>query len=543
MKNRGIILALFALTFILGCAEDEYVAPTKVVDVSWYTSIHPGTPYSIDVDTYIAFMDLSQNELSHKWVIEEGNHFLKNGFSNNDTLAHFIDETAGLETDEKTINVLFAKTGLNTVRLYNTFSEPVTYPGTVPLEAYQETDVWVIDTTMVVDVYGDLEPAFKVFQNGTEILNIPSDSITSTENIADWPVIDVEVNTTLTFVDMTTQDRPNGRSWEIAGTPATSGDSVAVISFLQYGTTANLGRFTSTRGGDRPTKSRSKIIPLKVRVVSSAAPFELIGEASELEDEVITFQVAGVIDDNTLAGQTANFTVHVTNADAAFDADIPVQSLAVNSEDGSMLELTLSQPIYNSDVITVSYAGGSIKSTDARDLQDFSTAAVETYKAPNVLTDSDRYGFETYVDTNGNAKGWWSQHPQWQRSGDQAATGDFSMSWSTDDYAAVPNATTTHGDGDMTLPADVYTMSIKVWIDPASGIEGVRTNLTPWQLIEWDFTGIAKGSWVTLSQTITTAAVTTKMVLQYNKADSPALTGAQKFYVDDISFVPLELRP
>lgn len=543
MKNRGILLALFALTFILGCAEEEYVAPTNVVDVSWYTSIHPGTPYNIDVDTYVAFMDLSQNELSHKWVIEEGNYFLENGFTNTDTLAHFIDETAGLETEEKTINVLFAKTGLNTVRLYNTFSEPVTYPGTVPFEAYEETGVWVIDTTMVVDVYGDLEPAFKVFQDGTEILNIPGDSVTTTDNMADWPVIDVQVNTTLTLVDMTTQDRPNGRSWEIAGTPSTANDSVAVISFLQYGTTSNLGRFTTTRGGDRPTKSRSKVIPLKVKVVSSAEPFELVGDASELEDEVITFQVAGVIDDNTLAGEAAKFTVHVTNADAAFDADIPVQSLAVNDTDGSRLELTLSQPIYNSDVITVSYAGGAIKSTDARTLQSFASTAVETYKAANLLTDSDRYGFEIYKDTPGNAKGWWSQQPQWERSGDQAASGDYSMSWSTDDYAAVPNTTTSHGDADMTLPADIYTMSIKVWIDPASDIGGVRTNLTPWQLIQWDFTGIAKGTWVTLSKTITTTDVTTKIVLQYNKADSPALTGAQKFYLDDISFVPLEVRP
>lgn len=152
MKKNKLFILIFTLTALVGCNDNEYIAPNTFSDVSWYTSFPLNTANEISVNKAISFMDLSVGALSHQWIIERGNFFLKPVFSQSDSLPLFIDTTLDTISTSPTIHVLFSKIGTAKVRLRNTFSEPVTYKGTKPLVAKQEGNVWVIDTTFVYTV-------------------------------------------------------------------------------------------------------------------------------------------------------------------------------------------------------------------------------------------------------------------------------------------------------------------------------------------------------------------------------------------------------
>lgn len=152
MKKNKFLILIFALVLITGCNDNEYVAPGTLSDVSWYTSITPGAANEVAVLKSISFMDISVGALSHQWIIEKDNYFLKPVFSQSDSLPLFIDHTLDTICTAATVHVLFSTVGTAKVRLRNTFKEQVTYKGVKPLKAKLEGNVWVIDTTFVFTV-------------------------------------------------------------------------------------------------------------------------------------------------------------------------------------------------------------------------------------------------------------------------------------------------------------------------------------------------------------------------------------------------------
>ncbi|NMH86838.1 SwmB domain-containing protein [Flavivirga algicola] len=552
MKNiEKYIIICLAMLLIVACQDDEYDAPDTVSDVTWYTSVPPGDEFLRATGGFISFLDASQGDISHEWTIEEGNHFLKTGFNDKDFLPDFIDSSKGLVTDDKAVHVLFMKEGKSTICLKNIFDEKVVYQ-TVdgPIEATQVGDKWVFEKCFEVEVIAEeIKPAFRILQDGIEILRVGEDDEIDIKDKDTWPTIDVEVNKTLTFIDLSKVGIPNARTWRInGGVPETSNDSIAEIAFLNFGTTVNLGRIESRRDEPLPTKTNWKYIPLNVSVVSSSEPFEVISEINEDETEKISFQVAGIIDPASLAGQNGNFTVNVNNTDAGFNQDIAVQAIEINSVDESILELTLADPIYNSDVVTISYSGGGIQSTDERPLEDFGPITVNMYTT-NVLS-KDIFGAEGVTGTRGGVQGFWAQHSEWfdtgGRSEEQAASGNASFKWSTPDWDTMSGGNHNFqgsGDGQFVADPGTYEMSLKVYLPSGSDMQAVRTVLqTPWTPVTWSFDGIAKDTWVTLTKTVN-ITTHTFMWLQMNRSDNPGISGAQTMYIDDIELAPIELRP
>ena len=190
-NNKLIILALALIGFFTAC-QDEYEAPNEFSDVAWYTSMFRQTQFQIGINDFISFSDLSQNAVSHSWTIADGAYYLKGPISRTDTiLENFIIKDAGFETTDLTVHVLFTKSGLHPVRLYNTFKAPVTFYGSDTIHAKQVGDMWVIDTTFMVDVFDTIVPAILIRQEGIEVpLN--------QDNIY------VEARGTLEFVDVST---------------------------------------------------------------------------------------------------------------------------------------------------------------------------------------------------------------------------------------------------------------------------------------------------------------------------------------------------
>jgi hypothetical protein len=545
MKNISILIAgFFSLLFLVSCEKDEYVAPESFSDVTWYTSIRPGTPYQVTAGGFISFRNPSPGKLSNQWEIEEGNFFLNEGFTKNDSvLKSFINNEAGLISEENTVHVLFTNPGINKVRLYTTFEDSVSFTGADTLSAEKVDDVWVIDKTFEIDVFDSISPAFKVLNGDEEILNITGEDIVFLKDSASWSEITIEAGEGLTYVDMTTKGRPNARTWNLlGGKPSTGVDSMVTAAYYKMG--SYFGSLSSRRQGNvLPAGSAFKYIPLKINVVKSSQPFVFDGNLTENESEKISFNVTG--ETAPFFNEEGNFTVHVTNDIAGFEGSIDVESVEVNSNDATIIEITLAEPIYNTDVVTVSYSGGEIMSLDERPLEDFGPETVEMHFGESILANQDLFGFETPADKNGGALGWWAQHPQWLRS-DEQAVGSGSMRYQIEDYASAPNVSTLHGtanEHEMVVPPGRYLMSLKVWIDPGTTIQGIRTPIIPWNLIQWDISNANKGEWVKLTKEFTFDQEYTDIKLQVHKADSPGVTGPQLLYVDDISFVELEERP
>jgi len=144
--------------------------------------------------------------------------------------------------------------------------------------------------------------------------------------------------------------------------------------------------------------------------VKSSQPFIFDGNLIEHESEKISFNVTA--ETAPFLNEEDNFTVHVSNEISGFEGFIDVKTVELNSNDATMIEITLAESIYNTDVVTVSYSGGAISSLDERPLEGFGPQTVEMHYGESILKNKDVFGFEISADKIGGALGWFAQHPQ-----------------------------------------------------------------------------------------------------------------------------------
>ncbi|EIJ40773.1 hypothetical protein JoomaDRAFT_3843 [Galbibacter orientalis DSM 19592] len=361
MKNK-LYLLVFIIMLVIACSRDEYDEPNSFSDVSWYTSGFRDSILNVNINDYASFSDLSQGVVSHKWTIEDGNYYLKGPITNKDSIYDkFIIEPAVLETDDKTVHVLFKKGGIQKVNLYNVFDQYVEFKGADDF-VFKSKEVdgrWVIDTTFLVDVYDTIVPKILIRQDGN-IISHESDS----------DVITVEAGSAVEFVDVSTVGRPNTRLWQIAG--ETNSDSLATIQFNKLGEFK--GSLNLSRTGENvPADFEKYNIPATVKVIPSSLPFEVSGAVTESESQIIQVPFNGEFE--SFSGQESHFSVIVN------DSPFTIASVKVNTNDGTMLDIKLTDQIYRSDVITVSYDGeGSLISTDTRSAVGFSDLPVNMFQ-------------------------------------------------------------------------------------------------------------------------------------------------------------------
>ncbi|BAX81108.1 hypothetical protein ALGA_2796 [Labilibaculum antarcticum] len=543
------------MLFVVACDEDDYTAPDTLSDVSWYTGIHPGELYAVNIGEYVSFMDISQGMLSHKWSIDEGNNYLSPEFSVGDDLTNFIIADAPLTTDETTIHVLFNNTGLNKVRLYNTFSDSVTYPGTIPYGSVRKGDVWVIDTSLVVDVYQTINPEVKIFQDEVLVGSVTFDQDPLEEEQATWDTIYVEAGSSLKYIDVSTVGRSTKRTWNLKGAnflESKNTDSIAVVHYFGMG--SYIGSITAERSVGFPDGKVVKNLPYIVKVIQSSQPF-IVADGSFTEDvnEVISFNVSGEVKD--FSGEEANFTVHVENATSGFSQDIAVTSAKVNEDNRTKIELELAEVIYNTDVVTITYAGGNIKSVDDRKLEAFTTPQKVKMNFPNSQLDPNWAGFEISNDNWKKAfcEGYFAGNKNGTASAPIFSRVEGSLSPSE---KPCMNYTSAGGVTDLVLMGSnfkamlpdegsyTYQISFEIYIETGSNLTQLTTIvLDPFTPITWDVTGVEEGKWVTLNQVVSFPSLPTKRYdLKMISADNPG-AGDVKLYLDNHSFVLLEERP
>ncbi|MDO7135826.1 hypothetical protein [Algibacter lectus] len=523
MKNKLILIACIISLFAACTSSDDYDAPNSFSDVSWYTSAFRSATMGVSVNDFASFADLSQGELSHSWTIEEGSFFLEGPITRTDSVYDkFIIEPRTLETEDKTVHVLFTEGGLKKVRLYNVFKDSVAFKGANDFifPSKRESGQWVIDTTFIVDVYDTIVPQILIRQNGVVV---PHESASD--------IITVEAGSTLELVDITTIGRPNTRSWNIAG--ITNTDSLAVIQFNKLGEfNGNLN--ISRQGEEIPGDYENYIIPATINVIPSSLPFEVSADIIELENQTIQVPFNGEF--APFGEQESFFTVNVNGS------PFTISSVSKGTIDATKLEIKLVDQIYRSDVITVSYDGnGDLESSDTRTPLAFTDLPVSMFQH-----ELAKFDFETNT-ANYTAHAENLATTSIEISTEQAASGTNSIkidagasgNWSVFENL-VDQFSATVGQK-IQVEYKVYKVSgasinfLAPWLSQDGAVGGGNTS----QFWHNNIQGVATDAWVTIrAGNVTTVSATANNYNLYFRHN-----GSGTIYLDDIRFIEVDDRP
>lgn len=410
MKNiikSALLIISFSVVFT-ACQDDEYDAPNTFSDAGFIHSGFRSDMIRLNIDNYASFSDMSQGAVEHSWTIEPGSFFLQGPIDRRDTIFDkFIKTPILQESEDKTVHVLFKEGGLKKVRLFNVFDEYVEVRGAEDyiFPAKEIDGKFVIDTTLFVDVYNKIVPEMLIRQDGAVVSH--TDSTT---------VITVEAGQSLEFVDMTSIGRPTNRYFNIAGSQYT--DSLSVIPFYKLGNYR--GTFRVTREDQSlPNGAAFYRIPATIKVIPSSLPFELAGDIMEAENQTIHVPFTGEF--APFGDQKAYFSVNV-----AGQPQIGIESISINAQNATILDIKLTETIYRNDVITLSYDGnGTLESTDTRKPVAFTDVPVKMFQ--HIIK---HYDFESGEDDwEGKTvnSGWYNTKGASNFSTEQALSGTQSM--------------------------------------------------------------------------------------------------------------------
>ncbi|GAA4238753.1 hypothetical protein GCM10022291_30450 [Postechiella marina] len=573
-KYSLIILVLLA---IVSCNIDDYDRLSEITKPELFTpSIYNLTETSINnavpiaINSFSSVSDASQGVISRHWTIEEGSKYLLPTFTRKDSLnlEPFIDSDIGLSNWTEIVHVLFQKEGETTITLKNTFDKAVSFLGN---DAVQNNDgLWELTTTLTYDVYAELNAEASVSNaDNTEVLaTLSSNQNPNKDNTNGFQTITIEAGSNLTFTDLSTIGRPSGRLWEFEGaTPNSSEEEQQVVTFNRLGSyTVNLTTIRDKRGNSLHATEQTKTLPVIIEVIPSTQPYIISGEANAEIDgnddagtNIISFRVNGEIE--PFNGGETDFTVNVVNT--GFNQDFEVQSVNINNADPTIIELTLAQPILNSDTVTLSYNGTIIKSIDSRTLNTFSSISVNALNL-NLMTNASNPSFENAVDNDRqvNAQGYnlfvggGGNNLDNARNADNSLFLNRSTERSSDGNASLKfNAIMPMAPGFVSLsntilsnsaiPAGDYKLTFDVFIEDGSNFNAIfsviqqgtpRTQLAP-------LNAPATGEWFTVERNFSNAGTLGgNLIFNFRNQDNNGITGRQTFYIDNIQIIAIEAR-
>jgi len=505
--KKIILISIAMLTFLASCEKDEYVTPYgSFSSFQWFTSTDDqDADYAIALDNYIAFSDVSQNALSHTWSIPEGTSLLNSEFTENDSIfTPFISANGSLTTKEKLINVLFSEPGIKEVIVNNVFKDSVT-------ESTFTDGNWVVNKIFTVNVFDNIQPAFQVLKGTDVILSVSETDMPDIADAATWPTVTLEAGEQLTYIDLTTIGDPDGRTWNFnGGSLDMSGAESANVSYNSLGNFL-AGSINSNRtDNSKPDGEVTKLIPLKIEVIPSTQPFVINGIISEDASEVISFKVTGEI--GTLTVEEGNFVVNVVNTTAGFDQNITVQSATINSNDATQIDLVLSEPIFNSDDITITYTAGNILSIDTRVLESFGPESVEMFVEgvlnPETLGYEVPWSGDGNQYKNANTEGYVAVHNAdnaggplyYWRDDSMAFDGNSSMKFETPN-TGIPNNARLRAFSFVDLngaaiPANTYLPTVWVFMEVGNTMTTIQYNFQNGPVLNFDLSTITRGEWV-----------------------------------------------
>ncbi|MBJ7881580.1 SwmB domain-containing protein [Gelidibacter salicanalis] len=552
---KKIIYTVLTLVLILtfSCDSDEYEAPFgDFSSHEWITtSGFEETDYVLALNDYIGFRDVSRNAIEHSWSIPSGTRILSNDFTENDSIyASFIVGNGPGASDQKLLNLLFVESGVKEVVLRNVYRNQVE-------NSVELNGKWVVEERFTVNVFDDVKPSFKVMRGIEEILSVSETDFPNAANSASWPTVTIEAGEQLTYIDLTTVGMPDTRTWTFnGGNIQTSNAATANVFYNGLGNFL-AGSINSRRANaDKPDGEAIKVIPLKIEVIPSTQPFIINGSLTESASEIISFDVTGEL--ASVAGEEGNFVVNVMNAVTEFNQNIPVQTVAINGSNATQIDLTLSAPIFNSDVITVTYTEGNIKSIDSRVLQSFGPETVQMFFEGS-MNIAGFTGYEVEWEGSGNqfkkanTEGYFAQHNgnseagplYYYRDTSMPYEGNSSMKFETP-TSGIPNLARLQGSQFSTLSpvnSGTYVPSVWIYIDAATTLNTIDYNFTDGPRLSFDISSAPKEKWVQLKlPEITLGDIDSgRLDIEIGKTGQDD-EKVQKLWLDNFDLLIIELR-
>ena len=298
------------------------------------------------------------------------------------------------------------------------------------------------------------------------------------------------------------------------------------------------GITVSRSGQNIPADSDRLIVSRPIKVIPSSKPFELTGTIMEQEDETIRVPFNGEF--TPFFQKEAFFEVKVNGT------PFVVANVEVNADDATFLDITLEEPIYRPDVITVSLLDGSgIESTDTRTPVSFTDEPVSMHDVnllPQALADVEDGGFQG----DDSWRAWWSNDGTVETSQLQAADGTTSI-----------RTVITPGQGRVEVGCDFsqpiildpdanYIFTYERYIEPGAALNGTTSGF--WFIQNWaqqgwsNFNGEPLGQWnektIIIKQSQPISQIYFRAIWDNGDKNSTAT-----IYYDKFKLIKEEIRP
>ncbi|AXT63208.1 hypothetical protein D1816_23615 [Aquimarina sp. AD10] len=349
---------IIILITIIGCDNDD--VDTDVPSQRLIFTSEQNQDNQIRLGTSLTFADVSTGVISRKWTFPD-------------------DVTTIKESNEDIVKTIFSKVGEHNVVLNQTFEESAFVNG--------EQRGKELDTTIVVRV---LEP-IKINLKANYIN--PDGSLGAALTIADNTQNEVIASRSIRY-SFETIGEPEDINWTLdGGDPESStGASEIDVTYKRVGT-YDLKVEASTR---RPFGEDQINFSNLIKVVPSTDPVSL-DEIKGKRDGRLALEFSREMDETTI--NKANFSLTIQNGTTTIPAVI--RSVTINPTQRNILDITLDgDSVYIDDVVTVSYAAGSLFTADGVQANSFTDIPMSSFEqGTNILeTTTVDFSFENSTD-------------------------------------------------------------------------------------------------------------------------------------------------
>lgn len=360
-KNLGFLLAV-ATVFMWSC-EEEYEAPTAEPNHAYITTSFGGVTNRLQINGDMTFIDLSRGVESRTWMFNAGV---------TDTAYNAITSST-----EQSVKVRFTSTGDHQVKLSQQ------YAGDVYL-ANSPSGSTTYDTTITVTVIDSVRASFVAKRL------IDMSVLTNANNAMNEVIAGREVEFTFEGTG-----EPTTFNWTITrgdGFVTTATGNPAVVKFSSLGDYAVKIAASSTLGGDEYE------LVNYIKVIPSTDPVDLMKMIIDKRDEIRLTYSRDM--QNPFNCDPAAFTLNVSNKGTT--VPVAISGFSLDPQQSNIVLIELDQPLFNSDVVTLSYNAevGNLATIDYMDATSFDETRV-MFNNVNIMDDNGYdVGFETTASSN-----------------------------------------------------------------------------------------------------------------------------------------------
>lgn len=355
-NKYGLFLAL-TLVSLWSC-DDEYEIPGTEPSHVYATTSFGDTENKLQVNSFMSFIDLSRGVESRTWTFTED--------------AVGLDGNSLSSSSEEAVKAMFTTAGVHNIGLSQTFLGNV-WVG----ESQKETASY--DTIISITVLDSVKASFTALQvkEGTSLVNA--------DNALNEVFAGREIAFTQTTAELMGADnfvwyftKQGGATVKYEGAEITAKfSSVGVYDAL----------LIASNEFSRDTISYDSYL----NIVASTDPVELLGVTVDGDLKIRFGRDMGY----PTTCDPASFSLTVTNN--GVDIPVSVTGLRLDADENNVIVLELSDELFNSDVVTMSYDAtvGDLITSDGM-LADSFTDEKVIFITDNILAASDfDYGFET----------------------------------------------------------------------------------------------------------------------------------------------------